>query len=57
MNNVAFTPGKLPDNEYAFKNAIFINPLDYKNYARSSKKNFVNVKNFILELLPLENIE
>ena len=56
MTNV-YTPGKLPGNEYAYKNAIFLHPEDYQRYAKSKGRNFVCVKNFILELLPLESIE
>jgi hypothetical protein len=52
-----FTMGKLPDNEYAFKNAIFVNPVDFKNYsAHPRSKTFVSVKDFVLELQPLDAI-
>jgi len=27
-----YTPGKLPSNEYAFKNALFVSPEDYKGF-------------------------
>jgi len=57
MSNV-YTPGKLPGNDYAYQNAIFLHPEDFQRYQRSKTgKNFVQVKNFVLELLPLDKIE
>lgn len=46
------TPGKLPGNEFAFKNAIFVNPEDYSKYSKSTRKCFVQIKQFVFELQP-----
>ena len=54
MSNV-YTPGKLSGNEYADTNAIFLNPEDFQKFQKTkSGKNFVMVKSFVLEVLPLE---
>ena len=29
-DTIEFAPGKLPGNEYAFKNYLFLNPQDYQ---------------------------
>lgn len=50
-------PGKLPGNEFAFKNAIFVNPQDYAKYSKSARKCFVQIKQFVFELLPSEHIQ
>ena len=47
-------PGKLPGNEFAFKNAIFVNPADYAKYSKSARKCFVTINKFVFELLPSE---
>ena len=56
MVSLNLIPGKLPGNEFAFKNAIFVNPADYGKYSKSSRKCFVQIKNFVFELLPSEAI-
>jgi|LauGreDrversion4_2_1035121.scaffolds.fasta_scaffold1975197_1 hypothetical protein len=49
-------PGKLPGNEFALKNAIFVSPSDYQKYSKSSRKCFVQIKQFIFELLPTDQM-
>ena len=44
------TPGKLPGNEFAFKNAIFVNPQDYSKFSKSQRRCFVTIKQFVFEL-------
>ena len=34
-------PGKIPGNDYAFKNAIFVNPTDYQKFSKSTRTCFV----------------
>jgi len=51
-----FKPGKLPSNEFAYKNAVFLNPSDYQKFSNSNRTCFVQIKQFILELKPLSDI-
>jgi hypothetical protein len=51
-----FKPGKLPNNEYAYRNAIFLNPADYARFSSSKRICFVMIKAFVLELQPLQEI-
>ncbi len=51
-----FKPGKLPSNEYAYRNAIFINPADYAKFSSSNRTCFVLIKQFVLELKALAEI-
>ena len=41
MASAMLTPGKLPGNEFAFKNALFVNPTDYQKFSKSSRRCFV----------------
>jgi hypothetical protein len=54
------SPGKLPGNEFAFKNALFVNPAEYAKYSKSSRKCFVTAvkqnRSFVFELLPSPEI-
>jgi hypothetical protein len=50
-------PGKLPGNEFAFKNAIFVHPVDYQKFSKSTRKCFVQVKQFTFELQSCDLIE
>lgn len=50
MPQVMLAPGKLPGNEYAFKNALFLNPADYAKFSKSSRTCYVQVKQFVLTL-------
>ena len=53
-----FSQGKLPDNEYAFRNAVYLSPLDCENYPQSKLgSTYVKIKNFVLQLLPLANLQ
>ena len=50
---VQFTPGKLPSNEYAFKNCIYVNPQDYAAFVAQNGNRqpvYVKVKHFVLKL-------
>lgn len=54
-----FTPGKLPSNDYAFKNMLFVHPDAFKNFFSQNGNRepvFVEVKNFVLRLAPLDSI-
>lgn len=55
-----FLPGKLPSNEYAFKNNLFVHPSAYKGFfAQNGNREpiYVEVKNFVLLLEKLETLE
>lgn len=56
---IDFLPGKLPSNEYAFKNMLFMNPEDFQYYLQHNgnrKPVFVKVKTMILRLEALDSI-
>lgn len=58
-DNNEFLPGKLPGNQYAFQNCLFLNPADYSVYLQqngSRKPVYVKVKTLVLRLEPLEGI-
>lgn len=58
VENNVFKPGKLPSNEYAYHNAIFVNPADFDklDLYRYSNRYFVQIKQFVLELKRLPEI-
>ena len=35
-NTLEFVPGKLPGNQYAFKNCLFLHPSDYQVYLEAN---------------------
>jgi len=54
-----FKPGKLPGNEYAFKNAIFINDQQYMNFKQASGNRepiYIDMNGFVLLLKPLQKM-
>lgn len=54
-----FLPGKLPSNDYAFKNMLFVHPSAFKVFQQQNGNRtpiFVEVKNFVLRLAPLDSI-
>ena len=55
-----FSPGKLPSNDYAFKNLLFVHPSAYKGFfAQNGNREpiYVEVKNFVLRLAPLDTLD
>jgi vesicle-fusing ATPase len=59
MQSSEFTPGKLPSNDYAFKNMLFVHPQDFKEFlAQNGNREpvYVEVKNHVLRLAPLDSI-
>ena len=52
INMVEFNPGKLPSNEYAFKNTIYVGQNDYRMFVEEAGKEpvYVRVKNFVMKL-------
>ena len=55
---VEFNPGKLPSNEYAFKNTIYIGQNDYRMFVEEIGKEpvYVKVKNFVMLLDQLHSL-
>ena len=54
-----FAPGKLPGNQYAFMNSMFLHPQDYNNFLRQNnnrKPVYVKAKGMVLRLEPLDGI-
>lgn len=53
-------PGKLPGNDFAFKNALFVHSSEYAKYSKTQRKCFVTAtkanRNFVFELLPCDEI-
>ena len=61
MTSQLLVPGKLPGNEFAFKNAVFVHSTEYAKYSKTSRKCFVTAqkqssRTFVFELLPCDEI-
>ena len=52
INMVEFSPGKLPSNDYAFTNKIYVSQSDYKAFVVANGKEpvYVKIKNFVILL-------
>ncbi len=52
--------GTLPNNAFAFKNVVFLSPSDFNDLrmqTKSKSRVFVDIKKFILEANPLDDIQ
>ena len=59
IDTLEFAPGKLPGNQYAFKNCMFLNPMDYNFYLEKNHNRepiYVKAKGMILRLESLDAI-
>jgi len=59
MQSLEFKPGKLPSNDYAFKNMLFVHPQDYNTFFEQNGRRdpvYVEVKNHVLRLAALDSI-
>lgn len=55
-----FIPGKLPGNDFAFMNSLFLHPRDFQYFKQQNDGQepvFVKAKNFVMELESLSGIE
>ena len=58
VSSIQFKPGKLPSNDFAFKNTIYVSPSDFKAFQAENGKDevFVKIKNFVMKLDALHTL-